>query len=138
MISWIHHSSQTSISSTQIDLLPGGAVVLAVGRGRQEAPVGEGVLSLTHRPHYPHTPDHNHLIINYHHLYLLPSPHISLLTSFPRRLVSRLYAVPYLWESCSSSCTLLQERDKDYYLPVCELHMTIYVGSYLAESTFCL
>ncbi len=100
------------------------------------------LLSLTHRPRYPHTPDHNHQITNYHHLYPLPSPHISLLTSFPRRLVSRLYAIhyllPYLLETWSSNLPFLQEQDKDCYLPICELYMTISVGSHLFESAFCL
>ncbi len=100
------------------------------------------VVSLTHRPRYPHTPDHNHQITNYHHLYPLPSPHISLLTSFPRRLVSRLYAIhyllPYLLESWSSNLPFLQEQDKDCYFPLCELYMTISVGSHLFESSFCL
>ncbi len=99
-------------------------------------------LSLTHRPRYPHTPDHNHQITNYHHLYPLPSPHISLLTSFPRRLVSRLYAIlyllPYLLESWSSNVPFLQEPDKNCYLPLCELYMVISVGSHLFEYSFCL
>ncbi len=99
-------------------------------------------LSLIHRPRYPHTPDHNHQITNYHHLYPLPSPHISLLTSFPRRLVSRLYAIlyllPYLLESWSSNVPFLQEPDKDCYLPLCELYMVISVGSHLFEYSFCL
>ncbi len=40
-------------------VLSGGAVVLAIGYGCQETPMGQRVQS---QPHQPPTPDHNHLI----------------------------------------------------------------------------
>ncbi len=108
---------------------------------------GEGVLSQTHQPHHPCTPDRNHLITDYLHLIPLSMSYKGLLTSFPRRLVSSLHVLlrslhlpwfpvaPCLSLTCWISWN---DKDKDRIPQLIELHKTVYVETFHFESAFSL